>query len=256
MRSRQQGFTLVEVSIVLVVIGLLVGGVLVGKDLVRASQLNALGIEKNKLESAIGTFKEKYLALPGDIPNAFSFWTASCGTDTTTIATGCNGDGNGSIDRLDLGENVKAWEHLVRSELIVGGYDGSGTVLTILGHNVVALSATNSFKSRFPSAYWDISADGQDADFTAVEGVPPNGLWLVMGSLPSTSNQFLIEHPNLTAREAFLLDTKLDDGKAATGAMRGDTKADCDDLPGTTDYYHLAAIGPEHGGCMLYFQIQ
>ena len=37
-RNNQAGFTLIELSIVLVIIGLIVGGVLVGQDLIAAAQ--------------------------------------------------------------------------------------------------------------------------------------------------------------------------------------------------------------------------
>ena len=39
--TARQGFTLIELSIVLVVIGLVVGGVLVGQDLIRAAGVRA-----------------------------------------------------------------------------------------------------------------------------------------------------------------------------------------------------------------------
>jgi prepilin-type N-terminal cleavage/methylation domain-containing protein len=38
---RNQGFTLIELSIVLVVVGLIVGGVLVGQNLIKAAQTRA-----------------------------------------------------------------------------------------------------------------------------------------------------------------------------------------------------------------------
>ena len=38
---KQRGFTLIELSIVLVIIGLIVGGVLVGQDLIRAAKIRA-----------------------------------------------------------------------------------------------------------------------------------------------------------------------------------------------------------------------
>ncbi|MBY0407531.1 MAG: prepilin-type N-terminal cleavage/methylation domain-containing protein [Rickettsiales bacterium] len=37
--TQEQGFTLIELSIVLVIIGLIVGGVLVGQDLIRAAEI-------------------------------------------------------------------------------------------------------------------------------------------------------------------------------------------------------------------------
>ena len=36
----QAGFTLIELSIVLVIIGLIVGGVLVGQDLIKAAEIS------------------------------------------------------------------------------------------------------------------------------------------------------------------------------------------------------------------------
>ena len=39
--QRHQGFTLIELSIVLVIIGLIIGGVLVGRDMIHAAQIRA-----------------------------------------------------------------------------------------------------------------------------------------------------------------------------------------------------------------------
>lgn len=62
-----RGFTLIEMSIVLVVIGLIVGGVLVGQDLIRAAGVRATITQIEKYNTATNTFREKYGALPGDI---------------------------------------------------------------------------------------------------------------------------------------------------------------------------------------------
>ena len=59
------GFTLVELSIVLVIIGLIVGGILTGKDLIRAAELRSVQSDKEKIVTAINTFELKYNCLPG-----------------------------------------------------------------------------------------------------------------------------------------------------------------------------------------------
>lgn len=62
-----RGFTLIELSIVLVIIGLLVGGVLVGRDLIQAAHLRQQVSQLERYSTAAQTFKAKYGALPGDI---------------------------------------------------------------------------------------------------------------------------------------------------------------------------------------------
>ena len=64
------GFTLIELSVVLVIIGLIVGGVLVGQDLIRAATLQAQITQIQKFNTAANTFRLKFNALPGDVANA------------------------------------------------------------------------------------------------------------------------------------------------------------------------------------------
>ena len=90
---RKSGFTLVELSIVLVIIGLIIGGVLVGQDLIYAANVRAQITQIEQLETAINTFKVKYNCLPGDCLNAQDFFgnTSPAGDAVN------NGDGNGVI---------------------------------------------------------------------------------------------------------------------------------------------------------------
>jgi prepilin-type N-terminal cleavage/methylation domain-containing protein len=72
--SRHSAFTLVELSIVLVIIGLIIGGVLAGRDLIRAAELRSLVSEVERYNSAVNAFKLKYNCLPGDCATATNFW--------------------------------------------------------------------------------------------------------------------------------------------------------------------------------------
>jgi prepilin-type N-terminal cleavage/methylation domain-containing protein len=54
--SLRSAFTLVEMSIVLVVIGLLIGGVLVGSDMIKTAGIRAQIRQLDSFDAAAGTF--------------------------------------------------------------------------------------------------------------------------------------------------------------------------------------------------------
>lgn len=61
-----QGFTLVELAIVLVIIGLIVAGVLKGRELIGNSKIKNVVQQTKALEAAVHSYQNKYNALPGD----------------------------------------------------------------------------------------------------------------------------------------------------------------------------------------------
>jgi prepilin-type N-terminal cleavage/methylation domain-containing protein len=71
---KQHGFTLVELSIVIVIIGLIVAGVTAGQSLVAAAKIQSQITELKKYEVAYNIFKLEYNAVPGDMSNAISYW--------------------------------------------------------------------------------------------------------------------------------------------------------------------------------------
>src|SRR5437016_11965015 len=139
---RHHGFTLIEMSIVLVIIGLIIGGVLVGRDMIKQAELRKLMSEKDKIVSAVHAFHAKYNCLPGDCPNATQLFGVAAGdgtgNDTACYsaldaggATGtCNGDGNDLIEYCGAfadncaRELALVWQHLSLAGLISGTYSG------------------------------------------------------------------------------------------------------------------------------------
>lgn len=87
------GFTLVELSIVLVIIGFLIGGILVGQSIIDGAKIQKTVREIQQYRSAIGAFKTKYKGIPGDT-TLFGL-TASCGNGHRTI-------GNGQTEALEM----------------------------------------------------------------------------------------------------------------------------------------------------------
>jgi prepilin-type N-terminal cleavage/methylation domain-containing protein len=114
----KNGFTLIELSIVLVIIGLVIGGVTVGQELIRSAELNSIITDVNRYTLAIKTFELKYDELPGDIDNAQSYWPTCIDNGPNT----CNGNSNGRV--VEAFENNRSWQHLSLSGIIAENYTG------------------------------------------------------------------------------------------------------------------------------------
>lgn len=135
----RHGFTLIELSIVLVIIGLLVGGVLVGRDLIKSAEIRAQISQIEEFKTAVNTFKVKYGYLPGDMPPTqasqlgfFTFIGTYAGKSCTWGAGGGFGAQFGDNDGMISQEEFLAfWSHLSDAKLIKGSYGGrAGNLLS------------------------------------------------------------------------------------------------------------------------------
>ncbi|MBY0354909.1 MAG: prepilin-type N-terminal cleavage/methylation domain-containing protein [Rickettsiales bacterium] len=223
--SQSQGFSLLELSIVLVIIGLLASGVMVGQSLVRGAEMRSIVTDYNKFLSAINGFRDKYNAVPGDMRNAFAFWGAACGTNATTVSTGCNGDGDGAIESNQNGESLKAWEHLSRAGLIEGSFDGTA----VFSASTPTVTQANIAEGKFPSSAWNIGTLPVEAAF--VMDTMPGRQWLAIGSVgPTATDGWVDGLVALTNSDAWSLDKKMDNGNLGSGVVGvSDSPSDCND---------------------------
>ncbi len=213
----KKAFSLVELSIVLVILGLLTGGILAGQSLIRAAQLRAITTEFSRYYSATQAFRDKYFQLPGDFNNAQAFWgtanatPASCVTSTATGT--CNGDSNGRID-LSTGSNepFRFWQHLASAGLIEGNYSGvDGTPNT-----TVTCDTTNCPRSKLTPGLWFAYYFGtKSGDAGLFDGQYNNVL--EVGTVASTGGNPWT--PLLKPEEMWNIDTKMDDGQPGNGKV-------------------------------------
>ena len=64
MRSKQSGFTLVEIAIVLVIIGLLLGGVLKGQELINSAKVKNFINDFRSTSTFVFAYQDRFRALP------------------------------------------------------------------------------------------------------------------------------------------------------------------------------------------------
>ncbi|MDG1287311.1 MAG: prepilin-type N-terminal cleavage/methylation domain-containing protein [Rickettsiales bacterium] len=230
----KNGFTLLELSIVLVIIGLIVGGVTVGQEMIRSAELKSVTKDKTKILTALNTFKLKYNALPGDMDNAQDYWgithatPATCKVTASTTGTAtCNGDGDGTIEHSDASyEWFRLWQHLANAELILGNFDS----IPASAH-IMSSDESNSFNSSIAGAGWFLY------DRTTTTG---NLYWFAgnFGKLLIIGGFDTLEMPRLSIfspAELYSLDVKFDNGKPGTGHIVAKRWNDCTDATANTE---------------------
>ncbi|MDP1593166.1 MAG: prepilin-type N-terminal cleavage/methylation domain-containing protein [Gallionella sp.] len=117
--SKQSGFTLVELAIVLVIIGLILAAVLKGQEMIQNAKVKNVINDLQGVATAYYAYQDRYKAIPGDDAAAASHFN------------GTNGGGDGLITGLYdaavapslTAESNNFWQHT----RMAGFMTGSGT---------------------------------------------------------------------------------------------------------------------------------
>jgi prepilin-type N-terminal cleavage/methylation domain-containing protein len=213
--KNRHAFTLIEISIVLVIIGLIISGVLVGRELIRIAELRSIVSDVEKFTTSLNTFRLKYNCIPGDCSNATYFFpTNSGGCPNGTAKDGtCNGNGDGKLNEINSsGEGYRFWQQLALAGLIKGNYTGfhGGDIATV-NQNIPPSSS--------------IANAGYTITYSNYTGHYSHGWWLgeaythkiQAGRSSGSSN--IVWAGILTTQEALAFDLKYDNGEGTTGKI-------------------------------------
>lgn len=190
MKSKQSGFTLIEIAIVLVIIGLLLGGVMKGQELIESSRAKSAANDMNGIIAAYNGYIDRYRRLPGDdgpLNGATGLQARGGNWATVTLA----GNNNGAIAATNAntfaagGETAALFAHLRAAGFLTGDHT--------LGAVVEALP-TNAFGGR-----------------TSINNANSQG---------RAAARLSVCMSNVPGKAARALDTQLDDGAPNGGGLR------------------------------------
>lgn len=143
------GFTIIELSVVLVIIGLLIGGILAAQSMINTSKINSFVKQMQQMDTSLSNFRVKFNSLPGD----------------STVMTN-PGDGSGRINHMAAsttgysfsGEIPHFWPHLSisgfdphhqYSATVIGSFNANPDIMNApfakIGDKASILPITTSF---------------------------------------------------------------------------------------------------------------
>ncbi len=204
--SISKGFTLIELSAVLIVIGILLALVTAGISILNQSYITSTISDLEKMRTAVNLFEQNFKVLPGDFAKANS-----------TLGNGVQ-DGNG---------DGKVCDSLSGTCLAIPTYITPGA-----GANLVEYSAF--FHHLSAGDFSKISYDGSNLEIIPGVNFPKfkidgtilpytsnsNGVFYYhFGQFISTGGTINPPTPALLASQAFQVDLKLDDGLPSTGIV-------------------------------------
>jgi prepilin-type N-terminal cleavage/methylation domain-containing protein len=190
MTRKQQGFTLVEIAIVLVIIGLLLGGILKGQEMITQAKIKNIMSDFSGVSAAYHGYQDRYRAIPGDDPNAATRWSGATAGSGNGVVAGTYNNG-GSVCAASV-ESCSFWDHLRRAGFVAGS------------------GATQPFNS----------VTGLIGVQTGDAGSP---IGPVMGGTSGAGGftGLVVCSANLPDKIAIAVDTQMDDGARTSGGVRG-----------------------------------
>lgn len=268
----KNGFTLIELAIVLVIVGLVIGGTMQGMVMIKQSELTRVSTDLSDIQHATQLFVDKYGYYPGDMPNATQFWGRADGGDPNVgnclnsdtdvdpndpMAT-CNGNGD---QRLAMGtdmvnrntEAYRLWQHLSNAGMFPGKYTGIGGTIGGTGWRISRPGDVPASPLR-DGAYWMehtfLGAWCGASGWTTYTDTS----YKIYAGLGRYSKGGWPWDRILSPEESFIIDTKMDDGRPGLGNMVVTCAATCADSQDAEVANYLSS--EEADKCNVKFSIE
>lgn len=206
--KKKSAFSLIELSIVLIIIGLLIAGVTGGASLIKSSELRAIMSEARSFATAVNGFYNQFNYLPGDYGTAIGGSSAGNGDGTIQYA----------VPTANTNEGRTAWYQMKGA----GTIDSSIIASAITTTAASTVPAVTTFGLNVPAS--KIKSSGWDFDYNATtfQNVVVLTGAIAAGSTTDTLvNGTFKSTAAIAPTDALSIDAKIDDGVANNGKVRG-----------------------------------
>lgn len=218
-KGNNSGFSLIELSIVLVIMGLLIAGLSSGASLIKNAELRSVMSQAENIRVASNSYFLETGSLAGD-DNSSALSTLNKTTLESDSDQDLRGNGNGLIEYInDAGarEGINAWTHMTRYEITNDTY------------NVLAYTSGNDFSpyvmvAKKNGGYWTFGVETNANFVYLVSAAGVANTDLAGDAVKVTTVKEKLAPDNtagiMNASDAESFEKRYDDGNSNTGSIR------------------------------------
>lgn len=197
MKNNNKGFSLIELSIVLIIMGLLVAGITGGASLIKSAELRSFMSELRNYQTAVNAYYTSVGSLPG----------------TTT-------------GQIAFGKSCDAWAAMSKEgtvDVTLNSFATSGENCST--ESITAISSSNSPTAKLKGAFYAIGYNNNAADNVIFVAADAETVSALTAAVPATTSSAgtAVTKAALTRKEAKLVDDKMDNGISDSGKVRAYT---------------------------------
>lgn len=203
----KNGFTLLELSLSLIIVALLIAAISGGVNLIKIAEYKSVIQELQTMQTAYKAFQGRYHNIPGDFDGATAIWPA---INCEVTVDACNGNGDGVIETSDDAndEAKAALKHLSLAGMVAAYIE---PIDVSSGAGMVINSSAVESKAGFGGLYL-VGGKYIDKSIAISVGNPldANNAVFIGGEFRGDN----LVTATFTPAEAFAIDEKMDDGTA------------------------------------------